>query len=111
MTDPERLLSVEDAENWRAVMRATLEGEKEFSIVSSVEEAKAAIESGTAFTRIITDGLEGKWELVMTLAQTAGIPLKVLSGSMDVLKKAKSLGIEAVNKEDVTAGTVQIEDL
>lgn len=111
MTKSEKLLFVEDAENWRAVIQATLEGDKEFSIVSSVEEAKAAIDAGTAFTRIITDGLEGGWEQVMALAQTAGIPLKVLSGNDDVIKKARGLGIESINKEDVSMGTVKIEDL
>lgn len=96
----ERILVVEDAENWREMLGMVLRRKGDVVVVSSVEEAQKALGQG-GFTRIICDGLEGDYKKVYEAAKKAGVPLKILSSSDSVKEQAEELRIEFVDKSKI----------
>lgn len=111
MVERETILIVDDEKSWQRTLSYKLEKKgRTLQAVSSAEEALEALQAG-GVTRVISDGLEGDWEEVYKLAQEAGIPLTVFSGSGDVQKRAQKLGVRFIDKMDLALGKVTIDEL
>lgn len=96
-----RVLYVDDAENWREMMKMTLgDDNTEVRAVDSISGMKTyLIAHPSQIDRIITDGMEGKWKEVVELAKANRIPVALFTATQQYLNEAREEKIMAFNKD------------